>query len=276
MSRYSRRMGHIISDFYALYGFNSRSSAQLMEWFDYVTAASEDFGYPFSEGCCSPGNSKIVQFKNCKRAFMNSRNNIRSVELSSRLDDEPFGEGIIQAILDNEKGSSFLCYHDVLSTNGLPTKILGKICEILNPGYAIYCKFPFVFGPGWYFYGYGTSELDITPGWKLYNERHVDIAVRIAAWRTNFKSNIRNSGKIDVLREIYPINFINKSHLSHEIFPKTTLKDWIEAADHRGTIAKATDELWLWSVPDEDLYQVTVDLAPTGILLCVNKDNPQR
>jgi hypothetical protein len=75
------------------------------------------------------------------------------------------------------------------------------------------------------------------------------------------------------LREIYSIN---ENHLNHEVFSKSTLRDWICAADHRGTLEKVTDELYAWTIPDEDLYSVTMDLALTGILLCVNKDNPQR
>jgi hypothetical protein len=136
-------------------------------------------------------------------------------------------------------------------------------------------RFPFVYSPEYYGCGMAGGELDLVPG-KFFNPRHVDINERIKKWQLLHLKHKDKLFESNRLREIYPINYINENHLNHEVFSKSTLRDWICATDHRGTLENVTDELYAWIIPDEDLYQVTVDLAPTGILLCVNKDNPQR
>jgi hypothetical protein len=276
MSIYARKYIGFICNSYALYDFDM-SSKGIQEWFNYVLMLSEKFGYPFTEGAVTPGNTKMVLFKNCKRTFDKNVNNIKDISLRHLLyrDDEnlPSGGEIVQAYLFSQKKCMFGAY-DIFLDNFMRLEIGINLCIIMRPKYAFLYKFPFVFSPWTYVSGMTNTEYDNIPHEKYYNEKHVDIRKRISSW--HWHDNKQKICEQGFLREIYPLNFINENHLDHEIFPKTTLKDWIKAADHRGTLEKATDELWLWAVPDEDLEFVTKELAMSDILLCVNKENPQR
>jgi hypothetical protein len=246
-------------------------------WFDYMIELAEEFKCPIAEGCCNPGNTKYVLFRNCKRAFEKNINNIVSIELRSSSDEEPFTrtDEMFLSDIDNEYKTARIGIYEVFLNDELRLAIGTNLCNLVNPKYAFLYKFPFVFSPWTYAAnGISNTEYDDTPGMKYYNEKHVDIVKRISSW--HWCDNTQIICELGFLREIYPINFINENHLNHEVFSRITLKDWIEAADHRGTLKKITDDLWSWIIPEEDLYQVTVDLAPSDILLCVNKDNPQR
>jgi hypothetical protein len=271
MSLKSRRLSHILSNVCAWYGVNVLSAEKLRVWFDYVVSLSEKFGCPFDEGACTPGNAKYVLFKNCKRAFEKNVNNIRAIELR-KLDQSIENEGISISLYNENGNGIFFMYDQLISDDYFCAEASKKLCEILKPKYLTCYKWPLVFSPVFSFFGTRTSDFEIDECSKFYNTKHVDVCKRIVTWSRN-KNELPKKG---YLREIYPINFINENHLNHEVFPKTTLKDWIKAADHRGTLEKATDELWLWAVPDEDLEFVTKELAMSDILLCVNKENPQR
>jgi hypothetical protein len=281
MSIFARKYCGVICDSYAFYGINSLLSQKAREWFDYVVSLSENFKHPFTEGSCSPGNTKIVLFKNCKRAFEKNIDNINSVELGSRseiyVDDVLHRTGeVISCSFDNRcKDSRFGILGDLLNDQ-LRLEIGVKLCRIIEPKYAIFYKFPFVFAPWTYVYGYRAgNRYDDVPGSRYYNEKHVDISKRISFW--NIKDNNEDLAcKFGFLREIYPINFISDIHLNHKVSSKMTLKNWIESENHRGNLTKSTNELYAWTIPDEDLESVTKLLAPTGILLCVNKSNPHR
>lgn len=280
MSFYSRKYINFISDSYALYGnFEQTSKAKMQVWFKYVVSLSEEFGYPFNEGSCTPGNTKMVLFRNCKRTFEKNLSNIESLELRHiiyRNDEELQGGGEIYARLDNDNNFLKCIFnsHIVSLNNKLRLEISIKLCEITRSKYGFFYKFPFVFSPWTYAYGLLNTEYDDVYGSKFYNEKHKDIKKRISFWRRD--ENQRKACEQGYLREIYPINFINEKHLSHEVFPKIALRNWIEEADHRGTLTQITDELHAWIIPDEDLEPITIALAPSDILLCINKEDPHR
>jgi hypothetical protein len=183
-------------------------------------------------------------------------------------------EGTVYSHLSNDfRQFSFGIYKESFDDE-LHLEISIKFCEIVRPKYAFFYRFPFVYSAMGYASGIGNGEFDTNETSRSYNPKHRDIQKRIGSWfNDNYQNKACDSG---YLREIYPINFINDAHLNHEIFPKTTLKNWIESADHHGILTKVTDELYAWIIPDEDLESITKELAPTDILLCVNKDNPQR
>jgi hypothetical protein len=276
MSVFARNRVHIICCSFDLYGIDNLTGNKAKEWFDYCVSLSEAASHPFDEGSCTPGNTKYVLFRNCKRAFEKNLNDIKSVELRASADIQEIGSyGIMGAIFNNDSKKGYFGCHNSFFTYDQLVKIGIKLCELAKPKYGIFYKLPFVQLPVFYSCGMGMSDLDTVPG-RLFNPKHVDLEKRSRTWqglRFDCKEKLFD---LSNLREIYPINYINENHLNHNVFPKTTLKDWIQAADHRGTLEEITDELYAWTIPDEDLYQVTVDLAPTGILLCVNKDNPQR
>jgi hypothetical protein len=250
---------------------------QAKKWFDYCVSLSESASHPFDEGCCNPGNTKYVLFRNCKRALERNLNNVVDLSLRSSADIQEIGSyGIMEAILDNDsKYCYFGCHYSFFDYDQL-IQIGTKLCELAKPKYGIFFRLPFVYLPHFYHCAMGMGELDYIPGNKFFNPKHVDLRKRSGMWGSLHRDYKEKLYDLSNLREIYPINFINENHLSHEVFSKMTLKDWIEAADHRGTLKKITDDLWSWIIPEDDLYQVTVDLAPSDILLCVNKDNPQR
>jgi hypothetical protein len=247
----------------------------MQELFDCCVLFAEMLKHPFAEGGITPGNTKMVLFRNCKRAFEKNMSHIESMDLRTLTNEEPFSrtDEIISCSLNNKELFRIGILSDLLD-EATRLEIGTKLCKIICPRYGIFYKFPFVFSPWTYACGLTNTEYDDNPGIKFYNPKHKDIIDRISLWRRSQNQHV--ACELGFLREIYPINFINEGHLSHEVFPKTTLRDWIKAADHRGTLEKITGELWSWIIPEDDLYRITVDLAPTGILLCVNKENPQR
>ncbi|MDR2723704.1 MAG: hypothetical protein LBB25_00660 [Holosporaceae bacterium] len=271
MSLRSRRLSHILGNTCAWYGANVLSTEKLRAWVEYVVFLSKNFGSPFDEGACTPGNTKYVLFRNFNRTFEKNVSNIKSIELR-KLDQSIENESISASLYNKDGNGIFFAYDQLISYNYFCVEISRKLCEILKPKYLTCYKWPLVFSPVFSFFGTRTSDFEIDEWSKFYNKKHVDICKRIVMWDRSKNELL----KLGYLREIYPLNFINGAHLNHEVFPKITLKNWVEAADHRGTIAKATDELWLWSVPDEDLESITKELALSDILLCVSKDNPQR
>jgi hypothetical protein len=278
MGIFARNRIHILCCSFDLYGTDNLTGNQVKEWFDYCVSLSELTPYPFDEGCCTPGNTKYVLLRNCKRALEKNIHDIEGVELRSSIDVNETGSyGIMHADFSNYfKLGYFGCHYSFFDYDQL-IKIGIKLCELTKPKYGIFHKLPFVLLPECYASAMGMSELDTVPG-RLFNPKHVDLKERNGMWGSWHRDHEEKlyDYDFDSLREIYPINFINKNHLSHEVFPRMTLKNWIEAADHRGALSQVTDELWSWIIPDEDLYQITVDLAPTDILLCVNRENPQR
>jgi hypothetical protein len=273
---FARNRVHIICCSFDLYGIDNLTGNQAKEWFNYSVSLSESTSHPFDKGCCNPGNTKYVLFRNCKRALERNLNNIKDLSLRSSADIQEIGSyGIMETILDNDSKYCYFGCHSSFFDYDQLIKIGIKLCELTKPKYGIFYRLPFVQLPEFYHCAMGMSDLDTVPG-KLFNPKHVDLIERNDMWGSLQRDYKEKLYDFNSLREIYPINFINENHLNHEVFPKITLKNWIESADHRGSLSQATDELWSWIIPDEDLYQITVDLAPTDILLCVNKDNPQR
>lgn len=270
------KRAHILCTSFAFYDFEPMIGDRVKRWFDFCVSVTEEINHLFDEGSCTPGNTKYVLFRNCKRALEENVNEIKTVELrtSAKADIGSYGEAF--AVLENDEKTNFMGIHrDFVSRNHF-FGIGVKLCEIIKPKYGIFYEMPFVYSPYFYVSGsMGLGELDTEEWSKFYNPKHVDFEKRAITWGTLTREayNLCSSGH---LREIYPINFINENHLKYEIFSKTTLKDWILAEDHRGKLEQVTDELWAWTIEDADLEDVTIALAKSDICLCVNRENPHR
>lgn len=70
----------------------------------------------------------------------------------------------------------------------------------------------------------------------------------------------------DLLRDIYPLNFINPRHLTMQIKGRS-LEDWIEADPRRGTLKPLTTELWTWQVPENRIQAIRKVLGSERLLV---------
>ena len=275
MSIFERNRNHIVSSAFAFYDTQRIESENAQNWFNYCIQVSEKAGYPFDQGFCSPGNTKYVLIKNCRKIFEKNIESLSSMELRSQADLNEIGDyGHMFAYFCNDYRRGFLIGHQCSFNKNSWHNIGVELCKILRPTYAIFYEIPFAYSAEGYSSGY-SNGLDINSSHWLFNSKHVDLSNRIKKWAklTENSYDICSSGH---LREIYPINFINELHLKYKVFSGTTLKDWIEADIHRGKVTQVTDELYSWMIADEDLEYVTIELAKSDILLCVNKENPQR
>ena len=276
MSIFARNRAHIFSSAFAFYDIQKLRSGNAQSWFNYCIQFSEKAGYPLDQGCCTPGNTKYVLLKNFKKVFEKNMENLLNVELRSEANYQEIGDyGHMYASFDNENKEGFIIGHKESFEKSEWYAIGSSFCKILQPKYAIFYEIPYSYFPQGYDIGLQNNALDINPSHWLFNRRHLDLRNRICKWaQLNKKEfDICSSGH---LREVYPINFINENHLRYEVFSKITLKDWILAEDCRGKLEKVTDELWAWIIEESDLEKVTIDLAPSDICLCVNRENPQR
>ncbi|WP_054179702.1 hypothetical protein [Trabulsiella odontotermitis] len=72
--------------------------------------------------------------------------------------------------------------------------------------------------------------------------------------------------KKTMLRMVYPGNIINNYHLSITL-KGITLKEWILSDVRHGSLEKLNDEMWLWSVEENELDSINKCLGEAGILI---------
>ena len=264
---------HIFCSSLAFYDFDPITGNRAKKWFDYCNSVAETIKHPFDEGC--------VLLRNCKRALEKNVLGLIDVSLRTSAKEDIGAYGEVDANFVNDYKGSFIGIHRNFVNREQMLSIGVKLCEIIKPKYGIFYEIPFVYSPLLYVTGaMGTGELDTNKYSTFYNPKHVDFENRVATWDEKTSQNYTHD-EYDIcssghLREVYPINFINENHLRYEVFSKITLKDWILAEDCRGKLEKVTDELWAWIIEESDLEKVTIDLAPSDICLCVNRENPQR
>jgi len=71
----------------------------------------------------------------------------------------------------------------------------------------------------------------------------------------------------DLLRDIYPLNFLNPHHLAMQVKDQS-LKDWIEADPKRGGLKPLIEgKLWTWQVPENRIASIRKVLGPERLLI---------
>lgn len=71
----------------------------------------------------------------------------------------------------------------------------------------------------------------------------------------------------DLLRDIYPLNFLNPHHLSMQVKDQS-LKDWIESDPKRGSLKPLIEgKLWTWTVPEHRIQPIRKVLGPERLLI---------
>ena len=140
MSVYTINRAHILCSSFAFYDFEPLVGNRVKRWSNYCASVTEEINHPFDEGSCTPGNTKYVLFRNCKRALEKNIDKIKTVELrtSAKADIGSYGE--IFAVLENNDKTNFIgIHHDFISQNYF-FEVGVKLCEIIKPKYGIFIK----------------------------------------------------------------------------------------------------------------------------------------
>lgn len=102
-------------------------------------------------------------------------------------------------------------------------------------------------------------------GRKFFSQVQIE---EIAKW-THAKGESEKLGLpvSDLLRDIYPLNFLNPHHLAMQVKGQT-LKDWIEADSRRGTLKPLIEgKLWTWTVLENRIQSIRKVLGPERLLI---------
>lgn len=157
-----------------------------------------------------------------------------------------------------------VCFVDIDSTVestdvGL-ISLAEEITSFLRPQYGILYRRISRLCPSCYAYG--------LPGPNVKNEED---ALRISRWKSGYWNRVFLKGQI---RDVYPSNFLNQSHLD---FPVDRLRfyEWVIDAPGRGVLKPFTKSLTLWEVPDSDIPKLQESLAEAGMIYDYMKTVPQ-
>ncbi len=71
---------------------------------------------------------------------------------------------------------------------------------------------------------------------------------------------------LGMLRDVYPVNFLQQAHLSLEV-GGLPLKTWIEARPDRGTLKPIHDRVWVWELWEKHVPAVRDNLHRAGLLV---------
>lgn len=127
----------------------------------------------------------------------------------------------------------------------------------LEPSYGYGYQREFKFGPSFYPFG-------VLVGIDSFSEE----ANQITKWGNEYNYSDGNY-KTGMLRDIYPINFLSKTHLSQKV-GGTTLQNWIESTPQHGELQSLIEEqFWSWWVHEGKIPVVREELRPTGLLVCI-------
>lgn len=102
-------------------------------------------------------------------------------------------------------------------------------------------------------------------GRKFFSQVQIE---EIAKW-THAKGESEKLGLPvnDLLRDIFPLNFVNPHHLSMQVKGQT-LKDWIENDPKRGSLKPLIEgRLWSWTVPENHIQALRKVLGPERLLI---------
>jgi hypothetical protein len=95
-----------------------------------------------------------------------------------------------------------------------------------------------------------------------------DAAVRVSHWTDAMDERVYMQG---ILRDIYPYNFLTEPQLTRNVGVKP-LNDWISTDSSRGELSHFEGDVWLWSVPDEQIPTLRDELRQHGMIFGLKPD----
>ena len=115
---------------------------------------------------------------------------------------------------------------------------------------------------GPYFYVNGT----VYEGEKKQSQKNSE---KLAKWNHAMIACRKNYQPIaeGYLRDIYEINILSKSHLSIEI-ENMALPDWVAQRSGRGQLKMLNDNLWIWSVLENDISKMQHIFGRAQLTIC--------
>jgi hypothetical protein len=168
----------------------------------------------------------------------------------------------ISATYDAEKGGhAFLAARTSILTlddeRFLPT--VRDAVLILRPAYGIGFTHSVIRGPTLYVTGMTMAPADEEiPTGQEYEER-----LRVCRWGDiAMEEQVYRDG---ILRDVYPQNYLNETHLARRI-QGSTFKKWVAEDPKRGQLEPFGDGLWLWSVEPEETDRLRNALFKAGLI----------
>ncbi len=89
------------------------------------------------------------------------------------------------------------------------------------------------------------------------------------AWQSSLRSTLTHGPRPHqrgMLRFVYPLNFLSTELLDSRV-NEESLASWIAANASRGTLLKIGRNLWEWSIPEEEIFEVRQQLGMFGKLI---------
>lgn len=165
------------------------------------------------------------------------------------------------ACLSKRLSTFILCIDLDVSTFSQSTteSLVLNIQGVIHPEYGYSFEMGMESGPAFYADG-GTLN-----GHKFFSEAQIE---EIAKWSHAMGESPKLGLPVsDLLRDIYPLNFLNPRHLAMSIKGQP-LRDWIESDPKRGVLKPLIDgKLWSWSVPAKRIPAIRKVLGPQRLLI---------
>lgn len=252
----------------ALYG-PSNEAVDLQAGLDWILECAAKLGLPEADWITfTYGEVDALAYKTYKLATWMKRGRLLPAVACVTIETGRFLEGSRGGLTDyiwyaclSPKSGFVLCVD--LEIRQMPPTVAENLVldiqRITNIEYGYSFKMEFEKGPAIYADG-GTLN-----GRK--NFTHAQIA-GIAKW-SHAAGECKKTGTniSDLLRDIYPLNFLNPHHLVMQVNGQS-LKDWIETDPKRGVLKPLIeDKLWTWTVPDNRIHAIRKVLGPERLLI---------
>jgi hypothetical protein len=131
------------------------------------------------------------------------------------------------------------------------------LCQFFKPKYGYAFQRKFKHGPIYYPSGVGAHDGRDVISWEEGGE--------IANWG-NVGLREHDDYKPEMLRDVYPLNFLSAQHLEGIVESKP-LKQWILEDLHRGELNEVLPGFWSWSVASESIEPVREVLKKHNLLI---------
>jgi hypothetical protein len=246
----------------AFYGKRANGSAAstclklLIRWFT-------ELGYPANKiGLGRVGHrSKMLSFDRVAKRIESGADDIVDFTLLSMKPGGkiPLTDSILEATVYTKAISPFavISAHSAVLTleSDELCSISQQLIEHLAPEYGIGYRRPHRLGPAFYAMG-------IVEGLGLSDEEDEE-ALAISNWNSpGMDEHVYREG---ILRDVYPWNFLNESHLKHPVEGKPLAK-WIGSNPARGKLIAFPRGLVLWQLEESQLTKVRRSLDAAGMI----------